>query len=142
MIGSKGKPGRPRKEERRRAGTVHGRGRKKLEVPELPGYYLRWVTDAGTRIHDFTKLDDFDFVEKREIGDHVGESGDGNTELGSRVRVLVGKDENGPIYQYLLKKKLEFHREDLRKNEDKRRDKEDALRRGSDRIEHQYGTVN
>lgn len=143
MSRSTGKPGRPRKEERRRAGSVHGRGRLKLKVPEIAGYYTRWVSDTGTRIHDFTVLDDFDFVNRDEIGDHVGENvEDGNTELGSRVRVLVGTDEHGrPLHQYLLKKKIEFQREDLRKNETKRREKEDTLRRGSDRIENQYGTV-
>lgn len=137
------KGGRPRKEQRRRAGTVHGRGRLKLKVPEIPGYYCRWVYDEGTRIHEFTVMDDYDFVQRTEIGDHVGEnSQDGNTELGSRVRVLVGKDEEGkPLYQYLLKKKLDFQREDLKKNEIARREKENALRRGSDRIEHQYGEV-
>lgn len=136
------KGGRPRKEQRRRAGTVHGRGRLKLNTPEIPGYHCRWVTDEGTRMHDFTVLDDFDFVQKDEIGDHVGEAGDGNTELGSRVRVLVGKDEGKPVHQYLLKKKIDFHKEDVRKNETLRREKEDTLRRGSDRIENQYGSVN
>ena len=135
------KGGRPRKEQRRRAGTVHGRGRLKLNTPEIPGFHCRWVTDEGTRINDFTVLDDFDFVERSEINDQVGEAGDGNTELGSRVRVLVGKDNGKPIFQYLLKKKLEFHKEDKRKSEESRREKENALRRGSDRIENQYGTV-
>lgn len=138
-----GKPGRPRKETRRRQGSTHGRGRLKLKVPEIPGFYMRWVSDTGTRIHDMTVLDDYDFVQRSEIGDHVGESSsDGNTELGSRVRVLVGKDEDGkPLHQYLLKKKLDFHKHDLKDNEQTRREKENSLRRGSDRIEHQYGSV-
>jgi hypothetical protein len=129
-------------EPRRRRSADHGRGRLKLSVPKMPGYYTRWVTDVGTRIHDFTVNDDYDFVSKSEINDDVGESGDGNTDVGSRVRVLVDKDAQGnPIHQYLLKKPAKFHKEDMREKEAIRQEQESALRRGSDQIENQYGSI-
>ena len=130
-------------ESRRRKRGVHGRGRLKLLVPELPGYYCRWINDTENKLHEATKNDDFDHVSRDEIGDSVGESEDGNSDLGSRVRVLVGKDENGPIYAYLMKKQLSFHEEDKAIQEEERRGREDTLRRGSDQIspDHMRGTL-
>lgn len=141
MVENKG--GRPRKPEnvRRRKAAPHGRGRLKLYAPEIPGFHTRWVTDTGTRINDFTKLDDYDFVKRDEINNEVGETGDGNTELGSKVRVLVGTDESGPVYQYLLKKRIDWHKEDIAEKEEARREKEATLRRGNDQIENQYGSI-
>ena len=131
-----------KQESRRRQRGVHGRGRLKLSVPEMPGYYCRWCNDVMNNLHDLTHSDDYDYVTRAEIGDDVGESGDGNTDLGSKVRVLVDKDDNGPIYSYLMKKKLEFHEEDKSLKEDDRRSKEQSLRRGNDQIENQYGELN
>ena len=54
----------------------------------------------------------------------------------------MDKDEYWkPIYAYLLKKKHEFHEEDIAENEDQRRGREESLRRGSDKIENQYGSI-
>ena len=135
--------GRPRKEERRRQRGIHGRGRKKLLVPEVKGYHLRFVNDVGTSLHDLTKLDDYDYVTREEIGDHVGEnSSDGNSDLGSKVRVLVDKDEQGkPIYAYLLKKKQEYYDADQAEAEESRQGKEETLRRGNDGIDQMYGNI-
>ena len=127
--------------ERRRKSGEHGRARLKLSVPDLPGYFCYWANDTGTRLHDLTRDDDYDYVSKSEIGDHVGESGTGNSDLGTKVRVLVGTDDNGPVYAYLLKKKLDFHQEDQAEKEAERRKKEEALHRGSDQIENQYGSI-
>lgn len=131
-----------RTETRRRKRGEHGRGRLKLSVPEVPGYYCRWVNDVDNKLHDATHNDDFSHVTRTEINDTVGESGDGNSDLGSNVRVLVDKDEQGkPIYSYLLKKKQEFYEEDIAENEDQRQGREESLRRGSDSIERQYGEI-
>ena len=141
MFTEKEKKDLPRAETRRRKRGVHGRGRLKLLVPELPGYYCRWINDVENKLHEATKNDDFDHVSREEIGDSVGESEDGNSDLGSRVRVLVGKDENGPIYAYLMKKQLSFHEEDKAIQEEERREKEATLRRGSDQIDQMNGTL-
>lgn len=127
---------------RRRQRGVHGRARQKLTVPEIEGYYCRWVNDVDNKLHEATVADDFSHVLREEINDSVGEAGDGNSDLGSQVRVLVDKDEHGiPIYAYLLKKKQEFFDEDLAENEAIRLEKENTLRRGSDKIENQYGSI-
>lgn len=132
-------------ETRRRKRGEHGRGQLKLSVPEIPGYYCRWYNDAGNKLHDVTHNDDFDYVLRSEVGDKVGESEDGNSDLGEQVRVLVGKDENGPIFSYLMKKKLSFHEADRQEKESFRREKENALRRGTDDtgnpVEEQYGSI-
>ena len=133
--------GRPRKEQRRRKSGIHGRGRQKLTAPSINGYYTRWCTDQGTRLHDLTTTDDYDFVTRNEINDQVGEAGDGNSDLGAKVRVLVDEDKSGAIFQYLMKKKIEYHKEDLAETENMRREKESTLRRGSDSIENQYGSI-
>ena len=130
-----------RRGERRRKAGIHGRGRQKLSVPNLPGYFCYWANDVGNRLHDLTRDDDYDYVSKSEIGDHVGESGDGNTDLGTKVRVLVGTDDKGPIYAYLLKKRLDFYNDDQAEKEANRRKKEESLHQGSDQIENQYGSI-
>lgn len=124
---------------RRRRG-IHGRGRQKLTTPKLPGYYLRWVNDVDTNIYDRTVQDDYDYVKKSEIGNHVGEQGDGNSDLGSRVSVLVDKDNQGnPIVAYLLKKKTEFHDADMDKKESFRIEQEKSLKRGTDETGNPVG---
>jgi len=131
-----------RKSERRRQPGIHGRGRQKLTAPEITGYYTAFVNDVGTRINDKTVHDDYEFVTREEVGDHIGEDGKSNNDLGSKVRVLVDKSERGePIYAYLLKKKLEYVEADRAEKEEIRMEKERALRRGNDQIENQYGQI-
>lgn len=131
-----------RKSDRRRKPGIHGRGRKKLTAPEIPGFHTAFVNDLGTRLYDKTVQDDYEYVTREEVGDFVGEDGKSNNDLGSRVRVLVDKSENGePIYAYLLKKKVEYFNSDRQEMEDDRMKREDELRRGNDRIENQYGEI-
>ena len=127
---------------RRRKRDIHGRKRQKLTTPELPGYFLKWVNDTGTNLHAHHQEDDFEFVTKDEIGNHIGEDGDGNTDLGNRCRLLVDTDENGnPIYAFLMKKPMEFHLEDKEAAEQARLEKEAQLKRGSDQIENITGQI-
>ena len=131
-----------KKSQRRRKAGIHGRGRQKLTAPEILGYHCAFVNDVDTRIHDKTVNDDYEFVLRKEVDDSIGEDGDSNNDLGSRVRVLVDKSENGkPIYAYLLKKRLEYVTADKNEREKSRMEREAALRRGNDRIENQYGEL-
>lgn len=131
-----------RKSERRRQRGVHGRARQKLTAPPIQGYYTRFVNDIDNKLYEATKLDDFDFASREDVNNQIGEAGDGNSDIGTKVRVLVDKDEQGhPIYAYLLKKPMEFHEEDIAENEERRKGKEDVLRRGNDGIENQYGSI-
>lgn len=132
----------PRKSERRRQPGIHGRGRQKLTAPQIDGFFTAFVNDVGTRIHDKTVLDDYEFVTKGEVNNQVGEDGKSNSDLGSKVRVLVDKSAEGqPIYAYLLKKRLEYVKADKAEIEASRQEKEADLRRGNDRIENQYGSI-
>jgi hypothetical protein len=132
----------PRKSDRRRQPGIHGRGRQKLTAPEIKGFFTAFVNDVDTRLHDKTVLDDYEFVERSEVNDEIGEDGKSNSDLGSKVRVLVDKSETGqPIYAYLLKKKLEYAKADKAEAEKGRLSREDELRRGNDRIENQYGHI-
>jgi hypothetical protein len=136
--------GRPKKSERRRKAGEHGRKPLKLATPDIPGYKCRWFNDVGNRLHEVTHYDDYDYVLEGEIHNQVGEQGS-NTDLGEHVSVIVGTDENGPVRAYLLKKKIEFHREDKQAEEERRREKENTLRRGTGEdgrpINGQYGSI-
>ena len=143
MLSAKKKPGRPPKKasERRRKPGVHGRNRLKLSVPEsekLQGFKLKWYNDTGTNLYEKTKQDDWDFVSYEEIDGSIGEA-EHSENFGSRVRYLVDTDVNGnPIYAYLMKKKKEYVEEDKKELRQARAEREQALKRGNDRIENMY----
>lgn len=107
------------KRRRRDDTTIDGSGRLKLAVPpevearlKAEGRQARWVNDEGNRIHNLTKLDDYDRVDGVEP-------------------VVVGTTKDGhPIKSYLHSKPIEFIREDQEKLDSKRRETEAALLRG------------
>lgn len=104
---------------RRSDDTIDGGQRLKLAIPEAVAARLkaegrtpRWVNDEGNRIHNLTKLDDYDRVDGVEP-------------------VVVGTTKEGhPIKSYLHSKPTEFVREDQEKLDAKRRETEAALMRG------------
>lgn len=108
-------------EQRRRRSdtTIDGSQRLKLAVPaevtarlHAEGRQARWINDEGNRIHNLTKLDDYDRVDGVEP-------------------VVVGTTKEGaPIKSYLHSKPIDFVREDQDKLEAKRRETENALLRG------------
>jgi len=109
-----------RQQRRRRDDTtIDGAGRLKLAIPEevearlkAEGRQPRWVNDEGNRIHNMTKLDDYDRVDGVEP-------------------VVVGTTKEGqPIKAYLHSKPIDFVREDQDKLDARRRETEAALLRG------------
>lgn len=109
-----------RTERRRRVDTtIDGSGRLKLAVPpeveaalKADGRQARWVNDEGNRIHNLTKMDDYDRVDGVDP-------------------VVVGTTKDGqPIKAYLHSKPIDFIREDQEKLDAKRRETEAALLRG------------
>lgn len=109
-----------RTERRRRVDTtIDGSGRLKLAVPpeveaalKAQGRQARWINDEGNRIHNLTKLDDYDRVDGVDP-------------------VVVGTTKEGhPIKAFLHSKPIEFIREDQEKLDAKRRETEAALLRG------------
>lgn len=92
--------------------------RQKLQVPELPGYHLHFFLESNIPA---AELAGYEFVGSQEAGEinqsTIGSAADvsGNTDMGSKVRLLAGKDENGHAeFYYLMKIEEEFFREDHR----------------------------
>jgi len=141
------KRGRPPKKnvERRRKKNVYGRGRYKLTTPEIQGYMTRWANDDGVRIQALTEQDDYDFVLKSEISNEVGDPDiEGNSDMGSQVRRIVGTKENGePLYAYLLKIRKEFYEENQKEKQDEIDEVERQIKRGQFKqpIENKYGQI-
>jgi hypothetical protein len=93
---------------------------RKLEVPGIPGYHLRWIRGTPQRIAQAERAG-FEFVHPDEFGglNDVSVGGDasreGNTDMGSRVSVVEGSELDGTgnaVRMYLMKQKMEFFLED------------------------------
>lgn len=92
---------------------------RKLEVPEIPGYYLKWIRGTPQRLAQAERAF-FEFVRPEEIQlNNVSLGGDatkdGNTDLGGRVSVIEGSeiDSGGQAVRlYLMKQKWEYYLED------------------------------
>lgn len=99
--------------------TIDGSQRLKLSIPpevaarlEAEGRQPRWINDEANRIHNMTKLDDYDRVDGVEP-------------------VVVGTTKEGaPIKAYLHSKPKAFIAEDQEKLDVSRRATEAALLRG------------
>ena len=148
---------RPRREEksvhqskvrnRRRQQSLDGLNQK-LSVPKIPGlsgYHLAWVNDQDGRPYYKNTLDDYDYVTNAElggvpIGDKVTED---DRQPGAKVSKRVGTTENGaPILAYLMKKRLEFFKDDQAEKQAKISENEQQLKKGGDHLKsHQHGDV-
>ena len=90
---------------------------RKLQVPAIPGYHLRWLRGIG-RAQQAIQAG-FEFVSPDEVSlNSIGPGGDaqhsGNTDMGSRVSVVEGGEIEGgqAVRMYLMKQKMEFYLED------------------------------
>lgn len=109
-----------RQERRRRRDTnIDGGQRLKLAIPEevaerleTEGRQPRWINDEGNRIHNMTKLDDYDPVD------------------GVEPRVVGTTKDGKPIKAYLHSKPKAFIQEDREARDSERREVEAALVRG------------
>lgn len=109
-------PGKPVAERKRIPLSVPQR---KLEVPEIPGYHLRWLRGTPARLAQAQNAG-FEFVSEDEISlNNVALGGDatkaGNSDMGSRVSVIEGGDTDGQgqaVRMYLMKQKIEYKQED------------------------------
>ena len=105
-------------ERRRRDDTLVNQAQRLPIPPEVTkrlqaeGRTPRWTNDEGNRIHQLTKLDDYDIVPDVSP-------------------VPVGTDKSGqPIMAHLLSKPTAFIEEDRAKAEDRRKSVERGLVRG------------
>jgi len=137
--------GRPPK--RRRKARLDG-ANLNMTAPDLGNEWVgRWINDQKNRPYKLNTLDDWEFVDGREITDSetgkvlVGEQTKTNADGGSRVRMRVGVDKDGPIYAYLMKKRRELCEAD-EKEKFAELDKIDRqIVEGISPIEKQHGSV-
>lgn len=89
----------------------------KLEVPDIPGFVLQWFSDRPGRISR-SQAGGYEFVGPDEV--QINNFGlaadvlkDGNTDLGSRISVYGGANEDGSNGRlYLMKIRREWWEED------------------------------
>jgi hypothetical protein len=107
---------------------------RKLEVPDIPGYKLRWFRGTAQRLAQAERAG-FVFVSEDEVQlNSVSLGGDatkaGNSDMGSRVSVIEGGETDGQgqaIRMYLMKQKMEHFLEDQRIGQDRNDSVADAL---------------
>jgi hypothetical protein len=128
----------------RERGVFNGTTKKMSVNTEIPGYQMRWFNDQNGRVEAAVGRAWWEFVTHDEIalqdGNKVLER---NSDLGTRVRMIVGTFDNGdPLYAYLLKIKKEWFNEDQQITSAKIRDDEkEMVRNGglnTDRIASKY----
>lgn len=89
----------------------------KLKTTEIPGYYTHWMNDYPGRIATAQQCG-WEFVKPEEaniIGDSPGVAPgeSGNTDLGNKISIYVGRTDWGtPLRAFLMKLKLEYWYED------------------------------
>ena len=128
----------------RERGVFNGTTKKLSVTTEIPGYQLRWLNDQDGRIEAAVGRAWWDFVTQDEIAlQDSNKVLERNSDVGSRVRAIVGTLDNGePLYAYLLKIKKEWFEEDTQATAKHIRDSErEMIRNGglnTDRIAEKY----
>lgn len=97
---------------------------------KIEGFHLHIFNDVPGRIQQ--ALDGgYVFVTPDEIGSVKENVVSRNTDLGDKVRFLVGRDETGDaLYAYLMKIKQEWYEEDQMAMQEKNNLVDDAIRNG------------
>lgn len=117
--------------EERQENTVARRKRipmtmavRKLEVPELPGFYCHWVNGEPDRIARAINAG-YDFVQKDELPGYSLELGDqtgisGSADMGDKISHIAGgtATDGQALRLYLMKLPNEFRQEDLQARDD------------------------
>jgi hypothetical protein len=118
---------RPRE---RKKGVFNGTQGKLQVGGTVPGYHLHIFNDTPGRI-TAAQENGYEFVSPDEVGGTTENVTSRNTDIGEKVRFLVGAGEKGePMYAYLMKIKEEWWIEDQAQLQE-RNDKTDAaIRQG------------
>src|SRR5512135_578540 len=128
-------------ESRRKERIPLGVPRKKLEAKPIEGYHLHWVNDYPGRVIE-ALAGGYQFVEysETEINDFVTP---GNSDLGTRVKRQVGKNENGDaLFAYLMKIEENLWKQDQEELQQRNNKVDEAIRRGDlNPVDNQYGSV-
>jgi len=113
--------------------------RAKLSTPLIPGYHCHWLNDYTGRILQASQ-GGYEFVTKEEalvtMPDLAGDPLGSGTDLGSRVSVVVGKNEDGtPLRAYLMKIREEWFAEDQASSQTRVDSVHEAMRQGKQSVD-------
>jgi len=117
-----GRPGRPANASRTpvaQAQTGTARMRRplsvpwrKMELPAIPGYHVHWINDYPGRLEQ-AQEGGYEFVTRTEVRLNDKGPTPTDTDLGTRVSMVVGRNEDGsPLRAYAMKIKNEWFDED------------------------------
>lgn len=102
----------------------------KLRVShQIPGYHLHIFNDTPGRIEQALEVG-YTFVSPDEVGGTSTNVVSRNTDLGDKVRFLVGTDGLNPQYGYLMKLPQEYYEEDQKELQDRNDLSDKAIRSG------------
>lgn len=97
---------------------------------QIEGYHLHIFNDTPGRIAQALDVG-YEFVSPDEVGGTAVNTVDRNTDIGDKVRFLVGTtDKNEPLYSYLMKIRQEFYEEDQSSLQSKNDAIDEAVRGG------------
>ena len=114
----------------RRRNSFAGTTQKLSVTKSIPGFHLHIFNDDGSRIEDAI-AGGWTFVTPDEVGKTAPHVTSRNTDLGDKVRFLVGKNESGgPQYAYLMKIKEEWWLEDQQAIQIRNDQIDEAIRSG------------
>jgi len=115
---------------RSKRGTFNGTEGKLRIDRQIEGYHLHIFNDSPGRIEQALDVG-YEFVSPDEIGSVSTNVVSRNTDIGDKVRFLVGTDgDNQPQYAYLMKIRQEFYDEDQLALQTKNNKIDDAIRGG------------
>lgn len=103
-------------------------------VPEIPGYYVRWVSDSPKRRpHTLSQLIErgYQFVDRNHTPIGVGIDLNTTSDIGTLVSKVRGTHEDGsPSRHYLVAIRKDWRDEDRKEFHKKADRQEDVIRRG------------
>ena len=103
-------------------------------IPEIPGYYVRWVSDSPKRKpHTLPQLIErgYQFVDRSLTPIGVGIDLNTTSDVGTLVSKVRGTNEDGsPARNYLVAIRKEWREEDRKEFHKKSDKQEDVIRRG------------
>lgn len=122
---------------RRKRGTFNGTtGKMSVNVEKLvqQGFHMHIINDLDNRINEVLDRG-YEFVLSHEVDGITSNTTSRNTDIGDKVRFLVGTQKSGdPLYAYLMKIKQEWYEEDMRDLQNRNDMIDDAIRRGKTAI--------
>jgi hypothetical protein len=113
--------------------------RAKLTTPEIPGHHTHWINDYSGRILQ-AQQGGYEFVSQQEAlittSDVAGLAIGQGTDLGSRVSVVVGKNDDGtPLRAYLMKVRNEWYESDQAQTQARVDAIDEAMRQGKQAVD-------